>query len=148
MNTTLTTELKEFNRLYKEADNLYSRYAASHGISPTMLCILYSLCTDDTVCTQTELVENWGMPMQTINSCLKTMEKNGIIRLEFAEGNRKSKCIKLTELGQKMADSVILPLVKAENQALEALGTGQRILLLELTQKHTSLLQDYLFNRE
>ena len=146
MNTGLTTEMKEFNRLYKETDNLYSRYAASHGISPTMLCLLYSLCTEDTACTQTGLVDNWGIPMQTVNSCLKTMEKSGLVRLEFAEGSRKSKSILLTELGQSEAERIIAPLVQAENMALDALGAEAQQRLLSLTRQHTGLLRQYLLD--
>lgn len=147
MNTVLTTEMKAFNRLYKETDNTYSRYAASHGISPTMLCILYSIYTEDIPRTQTNLVEDWGIPMQTINSCLKAMEKSGIIRLEYADGSRKSKCILFTDLGMETAERIIAPLVKAENHAMDALGEKQQKLLLTLTQKHTTLLQQYLFDK-
>lgn len=146
MNTGLTTEMKEFNRLYKETDNLYSRYAASHGISPTMLCILYSAYAEDAPCTQAQLVEDWGIPMQTINSCLKSMEKSGLVRLEFAEGSRKSKSILLTELGQSEAERIIAPLVQAENMALDALGAEARQQLLSLTRQHIGLLRQYLFD--
>ena len=145
MNTVHTMEMAELNRLYKETDNIYSRYAASQGVSPTTLCILYSIYTEDAPCTQTKLVEDWGMPMQTVNSCLKALEKSGIVRLEFAEGNRKSKCILLTSEGGEMAERIIGPLVEAENNAMDALEAGQRRLLMELTRKHAQLLQTFLF---
>ena len=148
MNTVHTMEMAEFNRLYKEIDNIYSRYAASQGISPTTLCILYSIYTEDAPCTQTKLVEDWGMPTQTVNSCLKALEKSGFVRLEFAEGNRKSKCIHLSTQGKEMTDRIIAPLVEAENQALEALGPEWRKQLMELTKKHTSLLYEFLFNQK
>lgn len=147
MNTVHSKEMKAFNHLYKETDNTYSRYAASHGVSPTTLCILYSIYTEDSSITQTKLVEDWGIPMQTVNSCLKAMEKSGIIRLEFADGSRKSKCILLTDLGIETAERIIAPLVKAENQALDALGEEQRELLLKLTRRHTGLLQNFLFGK-
>lgn len=145
MKSVHTKEMVEFNRLYKETDNIYTRYAASKGISTTALCVLYSLYISDTVCTQTQLVEDWGIPLQTVNSCLKSMEKSGTVRLEFAEGNRKSKSILLTTAGIEIADRIIAPLIEAENKALGALEAEQRQLLLELTRKHAHLLQDSLF---
>lgn len=145
MRSVLTKEMAEFNRLYKETENIYTRYAASQGISTTTLCVLYSLFISETPCTQTQLVEDWGIPMQTINSCLKAMEKSGAVRLEFAEGNRKSKCIMLTSSGKEMAERIIAPLVEAENNALDALDAEQRRRLVELTRKHTGLLQNFLF---
>lgn len=145
MNPVHTKEMVEFNRLYKETDNIYTRYAASQGVSTTTLCVLYSLYISDTPCTQTQLVEDWGIPMQTVNSCLKALEKSGTVRLEFAEGNRKSKCIRLTGQGREMTCRIIAPLVQAENRALEALGAEQQK-LMELTRKHSRLLQDFLLN--
>ena len=146
MNPVLTKELAEFNRLYKETENIYARYAASRGVSTTTLCVLYSLYISETPCTQSQLVEDWGIPMQTINSCLKALEKSGTVRLEFAEGNRKSKCILLTAEGQELADRIVAPMVRAENNALAALEESQRRQLMELTRKHTGLLQNYLFD--
>lgn len=145
MRSVHTKEMAEFNRLYKETDNIYTRYAASQGISTTTLCVLYSLYISETPCTQTQLVEDWGIPIQTINSSLKAMEKSGTVRLEFAEGNRKSKCILLTSDGRQMAERIIAPLVEAENNAMDTLEEGQRRLLMEVTRKHAQLLQHFLF---
>ena len=145
MHSVHTSEMAEFNRLYKETDHIYTRYAASQGISTTTMCVLYSLYINLSPCTQTQLVEDWGIPMQTINSCLKAMEKGGAIRLEFADGSRKSKRILLTEQGREMSKSIIAPLVDAENRALDALNSAERRQLMELTRKHSHLLQGFLF---
>ena len=145
MNPALTKEMAEFNRLYKETENIYTRYAASQGVSTTTMCVLYSLFTGETPCTQTRLVEDWGIPMQTVNSCLKSMEKSGLVRLEFAEGNRKSKCILLTPQGKETAVRIVAPMVSAENSALAALEPEQRRQLMELTRRHAQLLQTFLF---
>lgn len=148
MNPAYSAEMTEFNRLYKETDNIYTRYAASQGISTTTLCVLYSLYLSEAYCTQSQLVEDWGIPMQTVNSCLQAMKKSGIVRLEFREGNRKSKSILLTEQGAEMAQKIVAPLVEAENQALGALDPGERRKLLELTRKHCGLLRQYLLNEK
>ena len=144
MNPAHTKEMAEFNRLYKETENIYTHYAASRGVSTTTMCVLYSLYIDDTPCTQTKLVEDWGIPMQTVNSCLKSMEKSEIVRLELADGNRKSKCILLTNRGKEMVDRIVAPLVEAENKALGALEVTERQQMMELTRKHNSLLRGFL----
>lgn len=148
MNPVLTKEMAEFNRLYKETDNIYTRYAASKGVSTTTLCVLYSLFISEAPCTQTQLVEDWGIPAQTVNSCLKAMEKSGTVRLEFAEGNRKSKCILLTDQGRGMTERIVAPLVDAENRAMDALEPAERKQLMELNRKHSNLLQTFLLERE
>lgn len=147
MSSVLTKEMVEFNRLYKETDNIYTRYAASMGVSATTMCVLYALYIADSPCTQRQLVEDWGMPTQTINSCLKALEKSGSVRLEFIEGNRKSKCILLTGQGHEMARRIVAPLVDAENQALAALEASERQQLMALTRKHSGILQNILFGK-
>ncbi len=139
-----TKEMAEVNRLYKETDSIYTKYAATHGISTTTLCVLYSLYTAETPCTQTQLVEDWGIPMQTINSCLKAQEKSESVRLDFMEGSRKNKQICLTQQGEKMAGKIIAPIVCAENEAFEALTTEEQQSLLRITQKHNALLKKFL----
>lgn len=148
MKPACSREMTEFNRTYKEAENIYARYAASHGVSTTTLCVLYSLYTSEMPCTQTQLVEDWGIPMQTVNSCLKALEKSGAVRLEFAEGSRKSKHIRLTGQGEELSNRVIAPMVQAENKAFGALAPEEQRQLLEITRKHNGLLQEYLLHQK
>lgn len=147
MGSVQTKEMAEFNRLYKEADNLYTRYAAAQGISTTALCVLYSLYVSDGPCTQAQLVDSWGIPSQTINSCLKSMEKSGLVRLEFLEGNRKKKRILISGQGGEMMERIVAPLVEAENRAMGALTPQERRQLFNLTRKHSGLLQSFLFSQ-
>jgi len=144
MKPTCSKEMTEVNRLYKETESIYAKYAASHDISTTTLCVLYSLYTSEVPCTQTQLVEDWGIPMQTINSCLKALEKSGTVRLEFLEGSRKSKKVCLTEQGEEMADRIVSPMVCFENEAFGALTQEEQQSLLRITQKHNVLLRKYL----
>lgn len=148
MKSVCSRALADFNRSYKEAENIYAKYAALHGISSTALCVLYSLYTSESPCTQTQLVEDWGIPMQTINSCLKSLEKNGIVRLQFAEGNRKSKHVCLTVQGEETSNWIVAPLIHAENMAFGALTQEEQQQLLEITKKHNGLLQQLLLNQK
>jgi len=144
MNPTCSKEMTEVNRLYKETESIYAKYAASHDISTTTLCVLYSLYTAETPCTQTQLLEDWGIPLQTINSCLKALEKGGSVRMEFLEGSRKSKQIYLTEQGEKMANKIVSPMLRSENEAFASLTQDEQQSLLRITQKHNALLRKFL----
>ena len=139
-----TKEMAEVNRLYKETDSIYTKYAATHGISTTTLCVLYSLYTAETPCTQTQLVEDLGIPMQTINSCLKALEKSESVRLDFMEGSRKNKQICLTQQGERIAEQVIAPMIRSENEVFATLTQDEQQMLLKITQKHNALLRQFL----
>jgi len=144
MKPIYSKEMTEVNRLCKESETIYAKYAAAHGVSTTTLCVLYSLYTAEGPCTQTQLVDDWGIPLQTINSCLKAMEKSGTARMEFAEGSRKSKHICLTPQGSELADRIIAPMIRSENKAFGSLTPEEQQVLLRITQKHNALLRKFL----
>lgn len=133
--------LAVFNQLYKEMDEIYHLYAKRHGLSDTALWMLYSLCQSDTAYTQREFCAAWHYPPQTTNSALKNLENQGIIALKAIPGNQKNKWIVLTPKGEETAQTVILPLIHAEQRAFQDLTGEERDALLALTRKYVEHLR-------
>lgn len=133
--------LATFNQLYKEMDEIYHQYARDHGMSDTAMWLLYSLCLSDTPYTQREICSEWHYPPQTLNSALKTLERQGLIALESVPGNQKNKLVELTEQGNSVVQQMIAPLVAAERQSFMELQESEKEALLSLTQKYVDLLQ-------
>ncbi len=134
--------LAAFNQLYKEVDEIYHQYAKKHGVSDTALWLIYSLYEADAAYTQRELCSAWHYPPQTINSALKSLEKQGFIALNPIPGNQKNKLVALTEKGKAIAQKVISPLIHAEQRAFRGLEEEERAALVSLTRKYVELLQD------
>lgn len=141
MENTVSDPLAVFNQLYKEMDAIYHLYAKRFGISDTAFWLLYSLYEGNTAYTQRELCSTWHYPPQTINSALKSLEKQEVIALKPVSGNQKNKQIVLTEKGEKIAERVVAPLVVAEQRTFKSLKEKERKALLSLTQKYADLLQ-------
>lgn len=133
--------LATFNQLYKEMDEIYHQYARDHGMSDTAMWLLYSLCLSDTPYIQREICSEWHYPPQTLNSALKTLERQGLIALESVPGNQKNKLVVLTEQGNSVVQQMIAPLVAAERQSFMELQESEKEALLSLTQKYVDLLQ-------
>lgn len=142
MKTNHIGKLSEYNRVEQELANIYRNYAASHGIAETVLSILYSVYLGDGVTTQTAICEEWCAPMQTVNSSLKKMEKDELLALTKVEQNRRKKQIVLTPKGRELAEKLVVPLIKAENDAFSALNDEEQELLFSLTEKHLGLLKE------
>ncbi len=68
---------KDFNRLYNENGQLYHRVARSCGLSDCALWLLYTLRSEDTPLTQTQLSEQLSLSRQTVNSALKKLVEEG-----------------------------------------------------------------------
>ena len=151
MKQLCSKEIMELNRSCKEAEIIHAQYAASCGVSTTTVCVLYSLYTSESSCTQTQVAEDWGIPIQTVNSCLKALEKDGAVLLEFTGGSRKCKhivlTVVLTDHGEKLSQRIIAPMIHAENAAFRSLTQQEQQQLLVITKKHNVLLQHFLIGR-
>ena len=136
--------LKKFNykKFFKENNTIYHNYAKQCAISDTTLWILYSVLEHDEAYTQRELCAEWFFSPQTVNTALKNLEKQEIIKLVPVPGNRKNKQILLTESGEKLAQEIVLPIMQAEQRAFMKMSEDERSMLLAITQKHTSLLKE------
>ena len=141
MKDPIAAQLAAFNQLYKEMDEIYHVYAKEQGISDTVFWILYSLYENNSSYIQKELCSEWHYPPQTVNSALKSLEKQGIISLEAVPGNKKNKLVSLTEHGLTLTQRVIARLTDAERNAILSMTADERRTLLSLTEKYTEFLQ-------
>lgn len=91
----ISKNLQMFNQVCKETNVIYHDYAAKNGISDTAFWIMYSVYYYGEGITQKNICEEWFYSAQTVNSSLKTMEKNGLIILEPSNDNKKEKQIHL-----------------------------------------------------
>ena len=75
--------LEELNQLYKQMDGIYHRYARRLGLSDTAFWILYCLGEASAPLTQRELCDSWAYPPQTVNSALKGLERQGLLKTGY-----------------------------------------------------------------
>lgn len=141
MKDPIAAQLAAFNQLYKEMDEIYHVYAKEQGISDTVFWILYSLYENNSSYIQKELCSEWHYPPQTVNSALKSLEKQGIISLEAVPGNKKNKLVSLTEHGLTLTQRVVARLTDAERNAILSMTADERRTLLSLTEKYTEFLR-------
>lgn len=142
MNTPIILVLAAFNRAHKRMNVLYHNYAKAAGISDAAFWLMYSLYEKGGPCTQTELCQIWFFTPQTINSALKSLEKQGLITLDFAVNSRKNKQFFFTSTGEQFVQEKIVPLVQAEERSFLRLDEQEREALLAITQKHIDILEE------
>ena len=95
MNHYTTDEMKRFNHLVRETDAAYHEAALRMGMSDSAMQILYILCDSGGDCPLGKICNLSGTSKQTINSALRRLEADGVIRLEMA--GSKNKNVILTE---------------------------------------------------
>ena len=133
---------KAYNGIQKDSDQLYRRFARHFGLSDSACWILYVLREENRPLSQTELCSALYLSKQTINSALKCLENQGVIRLGCAEGDRRSKLVSLTEAGLALVERAIDPIFRVEERAFLRLTEAERTALLALGQKYLDLLHE------
>lgn len=128
----------------KELDDIYHYYALRCNLSDAALWILYAVYGSKEGVTQAGICNGWFFSRQTINTALKGLARQEIIRLDPIPGNRKSKYVTFTEDGRKLAQQIVAPLKQAENQVFASFSDEENRLFVEMAGKRCSLLRQFL----
>ena len=122
---------KSNDRIYNENTLLYHRLARACGLPDCAFWLLYTLRSEEAPLTQTQLSEQLSLPKQTVNSALKKLVEEGVLRLEAADGNLKNKRVCLTEAGE----AILRRVFGVESAAAARLTEEERSALVALSQK-------------
>lgn len=134
----LSPEMRRCNRIYKEFEDIYREIDRWAGLSASAFGILYHLMDLGDGCLQRDICAEAFVSKQTVNSSIRTLERQGLIRLQPGRGREEH--IHFTEKGRRLAEERILPVMEAENQTLAELGEDAA-LVLALQQKHLEIFR-------
>lgn len=140
MNSAVTPV--DFDRLLNRLDHIYSEFSRACGLSDCAYWMLVDTSTAGGSIAVSCLTSEWFYSKQTINSAIKTLTARGFATLEFAEGSRKNKVVRLTEAGMRFAEQYALPAQEAEQQAFEVLEPWEQREIMRLIEKFSHALGD------
>lgn len=140
MNSAVTPV--DFDRLLNRFDHIYSEFSRACGLSDCAYWMLVDTSTAGGSIAVSRLTSEWFYSKQTINSAIKTLTARGFATLEFAEGSRKNKVVRLTEAGMRFAEQYALPAQEAEQQAFEVLEPWEQREIMRLIEKFSHALGD------
>lgn len=135
MEYIVNAHLKRFNLLTSEINAAYHDAALKMGLSDSAFHILYTLCWCDGECPLSDITT--GASKQTINSALRKLEAENIVRLETYQGRKKK--VSLTDAGYALAKNTILPLIAIENGIFGSWSDEEKNLYIELTRQYLSV---------
>lgn len=140
MNSAVTPV--DFDRLLNGLDHIYSEFSRACGLSDCAYWMLVDTSTAGGSIAVSRLTSEWFYSKQTINSAIITLTARGFATLEFAEGSRKNKVVRLTEAGMRFAEQYALPAQEAEQQAFEVLEPWEQREIMRLIEKFSHALGD------
>ncbi len=135
----MSTYLCEFNRIYKEFNDIYHEAALRLGLSNSAFDIFYAICELGDGCLQRDICKATFIPKQTVNSSIRNLEKEGYLTLMHGKGRNMH--IYLTERGKEMLKDVIYPVIEVENHSFQGLTKEEGQQLLRLLARYNAELK-------
>lgn len=138
--------LKEYNHIYKEANDIYHEIARKLQLSDSALDIFYTIFEMGDNCLQRDICKASCMPKQTVNSSIRKLQTDGYLTLSPGKG--RSMHIHLTPSDQKLIQEKLVPLIRIENDAFEDMTVEECEQLIHLNAKYNQALRSRLSNLE
>lgn len=140
MSTSRFEKLQQINCLASEIDSLYHQASVKIGLSDSASRILYALYTSGGSCLLSDIYKDSGISKQTVNSSLRKLEEEGVIRLEQHHG--RAKMVLLTEQGAETASQTVSRLVGAEIDAFQRWTEEEIDAYIALTKKYVETFRE------
>lgn len=120
MNNDISGYPYELDSLWRELDSIYHSAAIRGGISDSALDILCAIGDLGEGCQQKDVCNVAYINKQTVNSAVKKLVADGILRLE--QGSKHAMHLYLTDAGHATMKRCVDPVTQAENLALIDIG--------------------------
>lgn len=140
MDFPINYNLKEYNRIYKENNNIYHDIALRLKLSDSAFDIFYAICVLGDGCLQRDICSLSATSKQTINSSIRKLERNGYITLKRGKGRQMH--IFLTDTGDELVRERIVPVIEIESGAFDAMAEEESRELLRLSKKYTEIFKE------
>ena len=132
-------DIHKLNYLTSEMDALYHQASLKLGISDSVSIVLYTIHDRGENCLLSDVYKKSGVSKQTVNSAIRSLEKDGILYLEPYTG--RSKKIVLTEKGREFVQQTVARLVDAEIKAFDSWSQKEIDTYVALMEKYTESLR-------
>ena len=140
MNTNKFEKLQRINCLVSETDGLYHQASLKIGLSDSASRILYALYMGGGSSLLSDIYKDAGISKQTVNSALRKLEEEDVIRLEQHHG--KAKMVYLTEYGKEKANATVSRLVDAEMGAFASWSEEEIDTYIYFTNKYVETFRE------
>lgn len=138
MDITINKQMKRFNLLISEIDTAYHEAALKLGMSDSAMLILYTVCSCDGECLLGDITS--GLSKQTVNSALRKLEADDIVRSEIFEGRKKK--VYLTEKGRQFVQDTVHRVIQIENEIFDSWSEEEKSIYIDLTQRYLAKFKE------
>ncbi len=143
---TLNQEIKDqytkFISINYKIEELYHVVAEKMEFSDSAFKVMYGLCEAAHPCTQKEICERWSLNKQTVNSSIKKLVEQGVLKITPSENNFREKLVSFTEKAELTTKKTVFKIMEAEQAAFEKFTERERETAITLSEKQFGFMKD------
>ena len=128
----------KFGKIIYRIDSYYAEFAKKENVKANLLWIMYAL-SDKKPHTQKEICIEWDLPLTTINTIIKDLEKQELVKLVKINGKKREMNIVLTDEGQIFSDKLLQKLFNLEKQVFTKIEKNADNMIMELEEFENEL---------
>lgn len=136
------SDLKQYSYLTSEIDAAYHEAALKCGLADSAMRILYAVCLHGEECGLGEVISLSGISKQTVNSALRNLEKEDVLKLEPESERSRRKKVILTEKGKLLVQNTVLKVFQIEREVFALWTKEEQELYFRLTQRYLSAFKE------
>ncbi|EHJ52628.1 MarR family winged helix-turn-helix transcriptional regulator [Streptococcus macacae] len=133
-------QTKQYLHIFDQQMSLYEHYARKNSLKSKALFILLWLYYSPQGITQKQIVAKTYSTKQVVSAALKNWKRQGYICFLINQKDRREKKIMLSQQGKKYAETIIQPLEKIEEEALNTLSAKEQKGIIQLTERYYQAL--------
>lgn len=142
MDNNVKDQLEMVMQQLKELSHIYHGAVSHTGISENEFRIWYTLVLTDGDYSQQDICGAWSLSKQTVNTIVSHIVQKNYAVLEVVPGTRNRKIIRLTEAGKRYGESIVKPVCRAEQRALDRLSPEEFVVGTEALKKFIAILKE------
>ena len=141
MNRKINNNIHQINYLTSEMNALYHHASLKLGVTDSISIVLYNIYdAGEETCLLSDIYKKTGINKQTVNTAIRSLEKDGILYLEQYTG--RSKKVVLTEKGKIYAEETVGKLYQAEVNAFGSWTEDEINTYIQLMEKYAECLRE------
>lgn len=136
--------IHKINYLTTEMNALYHHASLKLGISDSISIVLYNIYDEGDECLLSDIYKKSGINKQTINSAIRSLEKEGILYL--TQHNGRAKNVILTDYGKEYVRQTVAKLYQAEAKAFDSWSDDEISAYIGAMEKYKECLRRQIEN--
>ena len=144
MDVKISEKVQQLNGILCEMDSIYQTLLSAKNISDGEFVVLNAILSLGEGCLQKDIAENSYMSKKTINSTIKKLEKEGLIKLKA--GKYPNMHIYLTKHGLDHIKNNIMPIVDVENRVLNSMPENDFCRLVSGYSKYITSFKEHVMD--